>query len=144
MAELLEQKRTEPLFEHNKAIEADVEAVLKVYHRMAFQLHMVYVILGFVAIVSSVFVTTFIGYKTPPLFKTEYLPYISFISTACITLITAFSLGNKSNNTRRAWRLLKFSYLQYKAGIIDVNELLKKQDEAEAIIGGVDFQYNPR
>ncbi|WP_345954376.1 hypothetical protein [Mucilaginibacter sp. PAMB04168] len=125
-------------------IELDIAESLGNWHRWAGQLHALYIVIGVIAILSSVFVTTFISTKDNQLFDTKYLPYVSFTSTVSITLITAFNLGPKANNWRKAWRMLHYHYSLYKAGTITMPELLKKRYEADELIGGVDFQYSAK
>lgn len=121
-------------------IEKDIIRALDVFHNMAFKLHSLYVFLGFIAIISSVFVTTFLATNI----HYVVLPYISFTATASLTLITAFNLGTKANNCRKGWRHLHYAFAQYKADLIKIPELLAARAEAETILGGVDFQYNPK
>ncbi|MBE9584023.1 hypothetical protein IM792_06140 [Mucilaginibacter sp. JRF] len=125
-------------------IEKDIVEALKVYHSMAIKLHSIYVVLGLIAISSSVFVTTFVSGSLQSGVYKDALPYVSFAATASLTLITAFNLGNKANNCRKGWRYLHYAFARYKADIIKLPELLKARDEAETILGGVDFQYNPK
>jgi hypothetical protein len=127
-----------------KDIENSIIGTLSTYNDMATQLHLTYVILGCIAIISSVFVTTFIAGSTTTVSYRDYLPFVSFASTASITLITAFNLGTKANSCRTAWRYLDYTFSRYKTGEITMAELLKAKFEAETILGGVDFQYNPK
>jgi hypothetical protein len=106
-AEVLEDKEKIALIEKN------VINALKVYHKMAVQLHMTYVILGALAILCSVFVTTFISGAKDSIYK-EWLPYVSFASTTSLTLITAFNLGAKGNSCRNSYRHLENGYMRYK------------------------------
>ncbi|MBB5396526.1 hypothetical protein [Mucilaginibacter sp. AK015] len=126
----------------SKDIEISIVDTLNTYDGMATQLHLTYVLLGCIAIISSVFVTTFIASDTAK-YSSEYLPYVSFASTASLTLITAFNLGAKANNCRAAWRYLDYAFSRYKTKEITIAELLKARFEAETIMGGVDFQYKP-
>jgi len=127
------------------AIVNEIMDALHVYHNMAVALHTTYVVLGFIAIVSSVSVTSLSGSKEQLTifgFDAKNATHIlSFIATASITLITAFNLGNKSNNCRKAWRLLSYALAQNRLGQITDAALLKAHNEAETIIGGVDFNY---
>ncbi|MEO6980294.1 MAG: hypothetical protein ABI113_18020, partial [Mucilaginibacter sp.] len=125
-------------------IEKNVIIALRVYHKVAVQLRITYVIIGTVAILCSVFVTTFISGAEKSEYK-QWLPFVSFASTASLTLITAFNLGAKGNNCRNAYRHLENSYMRYKAEPdYTLADLVKAKNEAEKIIGGVDFQYNPK
>jgi hypothetical protein len=122
------------------AVEKNIIRALETYHHMAVQLHMTYIVLGALAIICSVFVTTFIAVKGNS-YK-EWLPYISFTSTAALTLITAFNLGAKGNNCRNGWRHLESAFMSYKADAkFTIEDLIKAKAEAEALLGGVEFQY---
>jgi hypothetical protein len=128
------------------ALVHEIMDALNVYHNMAVTLHTTYVILGFIAIISSVLVTSLSGSSSEKVMfmgvdsKTA-THILSFISTATITLITAFNLGTKSNNCRKAWRLLSYNLAQNRLGLVTDAMLLKAHNEAETIIGGVDFNY---
>jgi len=125
-------------------IEKNVINALEVYHKMAVQLRMTYVISGALAILCSVFVTTFISGAKDSIYK-DWLPYISFASTASLTMITAFNLGAKGNSCRNAYRHLENGYMRYKAdSSFTIIDLVKAKNEAEMILGGVDFQYSPK
>lgn len=133
------------------AIVNEVMDLLFTYHRMAIILHSIYILLGATTILSSVFVTAFLNSNatidTVPI--TTYLPLISFVSTASISLITAFSLGNKSNNSRKAWRLLSTALDNYLTADKEdtaakskaMQELIEERGKAENIVGTVDFKY---
>jgi len=124
-----------------QAIENIVLGALNTYHNMALRLHTSFVILGATAIIGSVFVTTFISEQEPKSELTSVLPFISFISTSCLTLTTAFNLSNKANNCRKAWRHLEYAYNIYKGTNSDIKALIDAKMEAEEIIGGVEFKY---
>jgi len=130
------------------AVVKEIYDLLFTYHRMAVILHSIYIFLGASTILSSVFVTTFLNSNATmdgvPI--ATYLPLISFASTASISLISAFSLGNKANNSRRAWRVLSTALDRYRTSNPEnktrhMEELLIKKAEAETIVGAVDFKY---
>jgi len=128
------------------ALVSNILNLLYTYNKMAITLHSIYVFLGATTILTSVFVSTFLT-SNATLDKVPiatYLPLVSFASTASISLISAFSLGNKANNSRRAWRLLSSAFdifMVSERGHKEMTELIKKRDEAEIIVGGVDFKY---
>lgn len=130
-----------------KLIERFILDALDTYDNMAKRLHTLFILLGFTAIVGSIFVTTFLSLADNkdsggnPEIK-QALPYIAFLSTTCLTLITAFDLSTKSNNCRRAWRYLQNQYEIYKAKPNgNLEDLIEAHKKAEEILGSVDFQY---
>jgi hypothetical protein len=128
-------------------IEQFILDALDTYDKMAKRLHTLFILLGFTAIVGSIFVTTFLSLTDinnnggSPGIK-QALPYIAFLSTTCLTLITAFDLSTKSNNSRRAWRYLQNEYEVYKCKPNgNLEKLIEAHKKAEEILGSVDFQY---
>ena len=119
-------------------VKADMDNALVVYNRMAVQLMTLLVVLGVIAIFCSLFVTSFAGSSW---FSTDAVKITSFASTLSLTLITAFSIATKGNSARSAWRHLNKALLLYRSGNSSVVDLIKAYEEAEAILGGVDFAY---
>ena len=131
---------TQPTLEKIQIIEQQIISDLARWHRWAVWLYSLYVIFGTIAVLASVFVTTCVsGWQKVP---NVYVVWTSFISTASLTLMTTFNLGKKANNWREARMLLEFAYTKYQANSIDLNELIEARHNAEALIGGIDFQYN--
>lgn len=115
----------------------EIEIILKVWDRNANRLNTLLIVLGTVAITTSLIVTTFSN-------ESWFLPWIkvpSIISTLCLTIIASFSLGSKGNNNRNAWRhvqKVKMLYLSKKANI---EELIKAYTEGEKMVGNIDFTF---
>lgn len=49
---------------------------------------------------------------------------------------------NNKNKYRNAWRLLNAKYLTYKAGKINIYELINWYERSEEIIGNINFNYS--
>jgi hypothetical protein len=62
-----------------------------------------------------------------------------FLAAVSISLMTAFNLGAKSNDTRNAWRELNAAVLKYNQNIIGKAEVICAYEHAETLIGGVIF-----
>lgn len=119
-------------------VKEDMDIALVVYNRMAIRLMTLLVVLGVIAIFCSLFVTSFAGSTW---FSTDAVKITSFASTLSLTLITAFSIGPKGNRARSAWRHLNKALLVYRSGNSSVMDLIKAYEEAEAMLGGMDFSY---
>ena len=117
----------------------DIENILRIWGRQAMQLQILLVLLGVIGISSSLFITAFVGsdFVTSTLIR-----ILSFLTTLCLTLISAFNLISKASSYITAWRLLNKAVYSYKAKVIDINILLKAYEDGEKMLGCVDFQYS--
>ncbi|HJS64255.1 MAG TPA: hypothetical protein VJ767_05300 [Nitrososphaeraceae archaeon] len=62
-----------------------------------------------------------------------------FLAAVSISLMTAFNLGAKSNDTRNAWRELNAVVLKYNQNIVGKAEVIAVYEHAETLIGGLIF-----
>ena len=114
-----------------------IQKLLGVWNSLASTLMKTLIILGVLAIASSLFVTTFASKENVLLTK-----ICSFATTLILTLLTSFNLSKKANGVRNGWRHLNAAFFRYKANSIDINELIKAYLEGEVMLGGVDFNYD--
>jgi len=62
-----------------------------------------------------------------------------FSVAVSISLLTAFNLGAKSNNTRNAWRELNTAVMRFNQNIIQKPEVINAYERGETMIGGITF-----
>lgn len=62
-----------------------------------------------------------------------------FLAAVSISLLTAFNLGAKSNNTRNAWRELNTAVMRFNQNIIQQPEVINAYEHGEILIGGIIF-----
>jgi hypothetical protein len=62
-----------------------------------------------------------------------------FLAAVSISLLTAFNLGAKSNNTRNAWRELNTAVMRFNQNIIQKPEVINAYERGETMIGGITF-----
>ena len=62
-----------------------------------------------------------------------------FLAAVSISLLTAFNLGTKSNNTRNAWRELNTAVMRFNQNIIQQPEVINAYERGETMIGGITF-----
>lgn len=112
------------------------EEILKNLRRweiMANLLRIIHILLGIVAITSSLLVAAKINSFDAVLI--EWLAFLAALSTA---LLSGFNLGNKANRMRAAWRLLNTARLKYELeDTYTIGELIDCYNEAETIVGDV-------
>lgn len=103
----------------------------------------VHILLGVVA--------TFFSLLAAALMGDPYIGWaraFAFIAALSISMMTAFNLGAKSNNTRNAWRKLNAAMLKFNQEIVSKEYVIRAYEEGESLIGGVTFsqagiQYEP-
>ncbi|WEA00925.1 hypothetical protein [Mucilaginibacter sp. SJ] len=105
-------------------------------------------ILGFISISTSVFVAGFIGVKKEDSALLAVCPQIlkicAIVSSISLTLLTAFNIVRKSNDTRKAWRILNTALLFYHSGKYSIDKLIEEYYRGEEVIGTVDFNFNSK
>lgn len=62
-----------------------------------------------------------------------------FLAAVSISLMTAFNLGAKSNNTRNAWRELNTAVMKFNQNLVEKDEVIAAYERGEAMIGGITF-----
>ncbi|MBE7171765.1 MAG: hypothetical protein INR73_14345 [Williamsia sp.] len=125
--------------EEKEVVEAITKAI-DLYKQTADNLRVVLIIFGTVGIAAALFVTAFAGADFIKSDDAISIRIAAFIAALCLTALTAFNVQAKGNNARNAFRHLNHAYLMYRIGRITVAELVKAKDDAEKIIGSVDFQ----
>jgi len=96
-------------------------------------LRIIHILLGILAVFSSLLVAA----KINSLDKV-YIEWFAFSAALSVGIQTGFDLGNKANRFRRAWRLVNWSYLKYKANDgHTINNLIDDYRTGEEIVGDV-------
>ena len=63
---------------------------------------------------------------------------LAIVAAIAIGLVSAFALGDKSNNFRNAWRVLNAAIMRYEEEPeFTIEQLIKAYEEAERLIGDV-------
>jgi hypothetical protein len=62
-----------------------------------------------------------------------------FLAAVSISLLTAFNLGAKSNNTRNAWRELNTTVMRFNQNIVQKSDVINAYERGETMIGGITF-----
>lgn len=94
----------------------------------------IHILLGVVATFFSLL--TAAGIQT---IGTGYSQVFAFIAALSISMMTAFNLGAKSNNTRNAWRKLNAAMMKFNQNIVNKEDVIRAYEEGESLIGGVTF-----
>lgn len=89
-----------------------------------------HIILGTMATIFSILAATGLGNGTQ---------IFGFLAAVSISLLTAFNLGAKSNNTRNAWRELNTAVMRFNQNIIQRPDVIDAYERGETMIGGVIF-----
>jgi len=95
-----------------------------------------FILTGFLAIATNVFITAFTGTVDSVIIR-----IMAFIATLCLSLIGAFNLSLKASKVRDGWKHLNKAVLSYKANMINAEKLIKAWEESENILGHIDFTY---
>jgi hypothetical protein len=113
-----------------------IDEILKHLKRWELQaglLRTVHVLLG----ISAVFCSLLVAAKINSIDKV-YIEWLAFMAALSVGIQTGFDLGNKANRVRRAWRLVNWSYLKYKAGNEHtIDNLIDDYKLGEEIVGDV-------
>jgi hypothetical protein len=94
---------------------------------------------GVITITTSLFITAFVGNLGEH--EIIIIRVVAFVSALTLTLMTAFNVSKKLSDIRNAWRYLNKAIYSFKNNTIGAEELLKAYDEAENMVGSVDFNY---
>jgi hypothetical protein len=62
-----------------------------------------------------------------------------FLAAVSISLLTAFNLGAKSNNTRNAWKQLNTAVMRFNRNIVQKPDVINAYERGEEMIGGITF-----
>ncbi|SDK61922.1 hypothetical protein [Flavobacterium noncentrifugens] len=121
----------------NDLLVQKIENHLYTWNKMANWLQASLIVMGFLSITSSLFVSAFAGILEP-----LAIQIIAFFATLFITLITAFNLPTKANNVRNGWRILNKAYYDYKNNSVDLSVLLKAYEDGEKVLDGIEFNFS--
>lgn len=91
--------------------------------------------LGIISVLGTVLVAATINY-----FPTDYLFWIAVATAVFTSLLSSFSISNKSNNFMNARRAMQAGLMKYYKGHIDIVELIRVYEEAEFRIGDVKLE----
>ena len=97
----------------------------------------VHITLGVIATFFSLLTASQIGH-----IDDQYSRIFGFIAALSISLLTAFNLGAKSNNTRNAWRRLNTAILKFNEHMIKKEALIAAYIQGESLIGGVSYSQD--
>ena len=124
----------------DKRIEKELPEIL-VYVRLwdfkANMLRSLHIFLGTLATFSSLFAASQILSNSD---YTGYAAIFAFIAAISVALMTAFNLGEKSNNFRIAWRLLNVSVIRFNQNLCEKNDVIDAYERGETLIGEVAYQ----
>ena len=129
-----------PMPDEEKEVADAITKAIDIYKQTADNFRIFLMIFCNICIAASLFVTAFAGAEFIKADDAISIRIASFISALCLTALTAFNVQAKGNNARNAFRHLNHAYLMYRIGRITIAELVKAKDDAEKIIGSVDFQ----
>lgn len=96
-----------------------------------------HIALGVVATFFSLLTASQIGH-----IDDQYARIFGFIAALSISLLTAFNLGAKSNNTRNAWRRLNAAIMKFNENLVSKSAVIEAFEQGESLIGGVSFSQN--
>ncbi|MBI4929373.1 MAG: hypothetical protein HY841_01325 [Bacteroidetes bacterium] len=95
------------------------------------------ILIGFLAVACSVFVSAFIG-----LVDEGHIRIIAATATVSFTIINAFNLKTMASNVRNGWKNLNAALYKFKSKQITAKDLINKYEESEHMIGTVEFNFN--
>jgi hypothetical protein len=125
----------------------EISKILNNWGIIAAILRVIHVLLIIIATVSSVYVaaalgSTNLGSTNLPAENTNAIALAALIGAISAALFAGLDLGSKSNNTRTAWRRLNTAVMKYRAGHIDIKELIECYEKGEDLIGDVKTSLN--
>jgi len=123
-----------------KKVPKEIDSKLRSWSWSARFLRATQVGLGISAIVLSLLATTEVN-DSEENYLSKRKEWLMFGAGLSASLYSAFDLGNKSNNTRNAWRILNEAKIRYEEDEnFDVNQLIDAYREGEKTIGGLQFK----
>lgn len=96
-----------------------------------------HIALGVIATFFSLLTASQIGH-----IDDQYARIFGFMAALSISLLTAFNLGAKSNNTRNAWRRLNAAIMKFNENLVSKSTVIEAFEQGESLIGGVSFSQN--
>jgi hypothetical protein len=116
----------------------DLIEILEIWNKTSNRLNSILIVFGITTIVTSVLVSVYTGTK---MLDENTIKILAFASTASLTLLTAFNVVKKSNNARKAWRILNAAVYKFEQGIYTMRDLINAYEIGEEIVGDVDFSF---
>ena len=113
----------------------EIESRLKRWNGMAFKLRVASVVLGLIAVTSSILVAS-------DLLTSDVRRILAVVAAVATATLTSLDLTAKSNSTRAAWRRLNAQMMRYR-GELDPDRanalatLIDAYEQAEAQIGDI-------
>lgn len=107
---------------------------LKLWSHNTTKLWAIHITLGVVATFFSLLAAALTGN-----FDATWTRVFAFVAAFSISMLTAFSLGTKSNNVRNAWRVLNSAIIKFNHHLVQKNDVIVAYEEAESLIGGVTY-----
>jgi hypothetical protein len=112
-------------------------AYLELWGSNTTKLWAVHITLGVIATFFSLLTASQIGHIDDQIAR-----IFGFIAALAISLMTAFNLGAKSNNTRNAWRRLNTAIMKFNENLMSKNGVIAAYEQGESLIGGVSFSQD--
>lgn len=94
--------------------------------------------LGTIAILSSLFITSFAGSDW---FVPSAVKGVSFLSAVSLAIISSFGIQAKSSKAKEAHRIIIHSLMLYENGTGTINDVIEAFGKADVIMGNVDFDF---
>lgn len=113
----------------------EITYLLKKWKKSSDRLRAVHVSLATIAVVASLTVAAKIHS-----FQSDQIEWIALTAAVSTGLLGGLGLGTKSNNMRRAWRILNAAMMRYREEPeeqFSMEQLIKEYEKGEEIIGDV-------
>jgi hypothetical protein len=128
-----------PMIEFKEDEIQNMNNLLEIWNSIATRLNFCLISLGLITIISSFVVSIFLNTH---ILCDITIKILACISTVCLSILTAFNVAKKANDTRRAWRILNSALIRYKKRNISFDKLMEAYDLGESLMGNVDFSFN--
>jgi len=112
---------------------AEISSRLTHFSRLATWLRILHLVLGFLAVVSSVVVASTIS-SLPP----QWIKVLALVAALSIGIQTGFDVGAKANRARQAWRALYVAKMRFDTSPnFTIGDLVTAYEKGEETIGDV-------
>ncbi len=126
----------EPIEKPESTLPEEIRKMRKTWSSHSTILRIIHVLLGIIAIVTSVTVAARV---VDP--NSNLMAYLAWSAAVSSTLLTSMSLEAKSNHYRTAWRMLNVAVLRYRTEKnSDIAKLNDAYEKGESTIGDVNIQ----
>ena len=127
------EEKLDPPGEEAKMVAKEIWGFVGRLNLLATALQFATVSFALAAIVLSLIVATFTDDKGLP------IKFIAFLSAAFTSIYTGFRLRTKAANVRDAHRYLRAEVYRYRAGLIELPDLIDAYSHAEKLVGHVEI-----